>query len=97
MIEPQLSSVLFRLNYPELTANRLDLLNQQVADELLKTGLANVGVTRFAQQTCLKLTILNPVITLSDLAQLLALVKQQATILLQPTGTPQVIRQQECM
>lgn len=97
MIEPQLSSVLFRLNCPELTANQLDLLNQQVADHLLQSGQANVGVTRFAQQTCLKLTILNPVITLPDLEQLLALVKQQASILLQPTETPQVIRQQECM
>lgn len=101
MIEPQLSSVLFRLNNPtdvlSLTPANLDLLNQQVADHLLYSGQANVGVTRFQEQTCLKLTILNPVITLPDLEKLLVLVKQQAAVLIQKIKTLETVSQWESL
>lgn len=101
MIEPQLSSVLFRLNNPtdvlSLTSANLDLLNQQVADHLLYSGQANVGVTRFKEQTCLKLTILNPVITLPDLENLLVLVKQQAAVLIQKIKTLETVSQWESL
>ena len=76
--QPQLSSVLFRVTPSTLEASRWDELNQSVADRLLSSGQANVGVTRYQNHTVLKLTLLNPMTQLSDLAQLLAAVQQQA-------------------
>jgi L-2,4-diaminobutyrate decarboxylase len=78
MQQPQLSSVLFRVTPSTIDASRWDELNQSVADRLLSSGQANVGVTRYQQCTVLKLTLLNPMTQLSDLAQLLAAVQQQA-------------------
>lgn len=79
MVQPQLASVLFRVNLSRCEADQLDQLNQCTADNLLAAGLANVGVTSYQQRTCLKLTLLNPSVTRADIQQLLALVKEQAS------------------
>jgi len=78
MQPPQLSSVLFRVTPATLAEPHWDGLNQRVADQLLSSGQANVGVTRYQQCCVLKLTLLNPMTQLSDLAQLLMAVQQQA-------------------
>lgn len=74
---PQLSSVLFRVTPTALHHSHWDAFNQALADRLLAAGQANIGVTRFQDQTSLKLTLLNPSTQLSDLQQLLSLIQQQ--------------------
>ena len=85
VMQPQLASVLFRFR-PAQLANSSDaaiaLLNQQIGDALLDSGRANVGVTEHAGVTCLKLTLLNPTVTLEDIKVLLALVEKTAQPLL---------------
>ncbi|MDQ9554800.1 aspartate aminotransferase family protein, partial [Serratia marcescens] len=44
----------------------------------LESGRANVGVTEFDGVTCLKMTLLNPIVTLEDIKLLLALVEKTA-------------------
>ncbi|MGO2459639.1 MAG: pyridoxal phosphate-dependent decarboxylase family protein, partial [Ewingella sp.] len=77
VMKPQLASVLFRYR-PEQLAGAGDeavaLLNQRIGDALLDSGRANVGVTESNGVTCLKLTLLNPTVTLEDIQVLLALV-----------------------
>ena len=84
-MQPQLASVLFRYR-PQQMANSGDaavaLLNQQIGDALLESGRANVGVTEFNGVTCLKLTLLNPTVSLEDIKVLLALVESTAQPLL---------------
>nr|MBA2814340.1 L-2,4-diaminobutyrate decarboxylase [Candidatus Pantoea persica] len=70
VMKPQLASMLFRF-HPETGCRDLaetTLLNQRIGDAPLESGRANVGVT------CLKLTLLNPTVTLDDIKVLLALV-----------------------
>lgn len=85
VMQPQLASVLFRYR-PEQLANSSDaavaLLNQKIGDALLDSGRANVGVTEHNGVTCLKLTLLNPTVTLDDVKVLLALVNETAQQLL---------------
>ncbi|MDL4915212.1 MAG: aspartate aminotransferase family protein [Enterobacterales bacterium endosymbiont of Blomia tropicalis] len=81
VMEPQLASVLFRYRPASLaTADNatVALLNQQIGDALLASGRANVGVTEFDGVTCLKMTLLNPTVTLKDIQLLLALVEKTA-------------------
>ncbi|UNA35831.1 hypothetical protein LRM35_25830 [Klebsiella variicola subsp. variicola] len=59
-------------------AAAIALLNQRVGDALLASGRANVGVTEHNGVTCLKLTLLNPVVTLDDVKVLLTLVERTA-------------------
>ncbi|MEM6160512.1 aspartate aminotransferase family protein [Erwinia sp. P6884] len=85
VMEPQLASVLFRYRPAQMaTADdaSVALLNQQIGDALLDSGRANVGVTEFAGVTCLKLTLLNPTVSLEDIKILLALVERTAQELL---------------
>ncbi|CAO95493.1 pyridoxal phosphate-dependent decarboxylase family protein [Erwinia tasmaniensis] len=81
VMQPQLASVLFRYR-PQPLAEGSDaaiaLLNQQIGDALLESGRANVGVTEFAGITCLKMTLLNPTVSLQDIKLLLALVERTA-------------------
>ncbi|MCZ4057980.1 aspartate aminotransferase family protein [Pantoea sp. LMR881] len=81
VMQPQLASVLFRYR-PAAMASADDaavaLLNQQIGDALLESGRANVGVTEFNGVTCLKMTLLNPTVTLEDIQLLLALVEKTA-------------------
>ncbi|MEN4769762.1 pyridoxal phosphate-dependent decarboxylase family protein [Duffyella gerundensis] len=78
VMEPQLASVLFRYRAPELPEADVALFNQRIGDALLESGRANVGVTEFDGVTCLKMTLLNPTVTLEDIKVLLALVKSTA-------------------
>ncbi|WP_265102529.1 pyridoxal phosphate-dependent decarboxylase family protein, partial [Klebsiella michiganensis] len=85
VMQPQLASVLFR-SRPQQMAGSDDaavaLLNQRVGDALLASGRANVGVTEHNGVTCLKLTLLNPIVTLEDVKVLLSLVERTAQELL---------------
>ncbi|PLV57832.1 aspartate aminotransferase family protein [Erwinia sp. B116] len=78
VMKPQLASVLFRFR-PAALANASDadiaLLNQKIGDKLLESGRANVGVTEANGITCLKVTLLNPTVTLQDIIKLLDLVE----------------------
>ena len=72
VMEPQLASVLFRFRPQSGEAADVALLNQRIGDALLASGSANVGVTEADGITCLKLTLLNPTVTLEDVKVLLA-------------------------
>ncbi|WP_029685466.1 pyridoxal phosphate-dependent decarboxylase family protein [Tatumella saanichensis] len=76
VMQPQLASVLFRYTPDSLREGDLALLNQKIGDALLASGAANVGVTEADGVTCLKLTLLNPVVTLDDVKTLLTSVCQ---------------------
>ncbi len=85
VMKPQLASVLFRYR-PQQSAFATDaaiaLLNQKIGDALLDSGRANVGVTESNGVTCLKMTLLNPTVTLEDIKILLALVESTAQTLI---------------
>ena len=76
VMQPQLASVLFRYRPSDDVPGGIALLNQRIGDELLASGSANVGVTEADGITCLKLTLLNPVVTLDDVKVLLSSVQQ---------------------
>ncbi|UIA94716.1 aspartate aminotransferase family protein [Erwinia tracheiphila] len=81
VMEPQLASVLFRyrpVEQAELDETAIALLNQRIGDALLESGRANVGVTEHHGVTCLKMTLLNPIVTLDDIKLLLKLVETTA-------------------
>ena len=85
VMQPQLASVLFRSRPAQMAGSdsaAIALLNQRVGDALLESGRANVGVTEHNGVTCLKLTLLNPVVTLDDVKVLLSLVERTAQELL---------------
>jgi len=85
VMQPQLASVLFRFrpqSIPTASDAAIALLNQKIGDALLESGRANVGVTEHNGVTCLKLTLLNPTVTLDDVKVLLALVDKTAQQLL---------------
>ena len=83
VMQPQLASVLFRYRPEQLTdIAQIALFNQRIGDALLDSGRANVGVTENQGVTCLKLTLLNPTVTLEDVKVLLALVEKTADQLL---------------
>ena len=72
VMQPQLASVLFRFRPEQGDTAFVALLNQRIGDALLASGAANVGVTEADGVTCLKLTLLNPVVSLADVKVLLA-------------------------
>jgi L-2,4-diaminobutyrate decarboxylase len=79
VMQPQLASVLFRFRpEQELNDAAIALLNQKIGDALLDSGRANVGVTEHNGVTCLKLTLLNPTVTMDDVIVLLSLVERTA-------------------
>jgi len=79
VMQPQLASVLFRFRGQVQTDEAgIALLNQKIGDALLESGRANVGVTEHNGVTCLKLTLLNPTVTLEDIKTLLSLVERTA-------------------
>ncbi len=83
VMQPQLASVLFRYRPAQLSDSaQIALFNQRIGDALLESGRANVGVTEHAGMTCLKLTLLNPTVTLEDIKLLLVLVEKTADQLL---------------
>jgi L-2,4-diaminobutyrate decarboxylase len=81
VMKPQLASVLFRYrpaHLAYLSSADIALLNQRIGDALLESGRANVGVTEHDGVTCLKMTLLNPTVTLEDIKVLLTLVETTA-------------------
>lgn len=79
VMQPQLASVLFRFRpQAQMDDAGIALLNQKIGDALLESGRANVGVTEHNGITCLKLTLLNPTVTLEDVKVLLSLVERTA-------------------
>lgn len=85
VMKPQLASVLFRYRPQQLASQgeaAIALFNQKIGDALLESGRANVGVTEHNGVTCLKLTLLNPTVSLEDIKVLLALVDKTAQQLL---------------
>ncbi|WP_437889549.1 pyridoxal phosphate-dependent decarboxylase family protein [Phytobacter sp. V91] len=76
VMKPQLASVLFRFRPEQGDTAFVALLNQRIGDALLASGAANVGVTEADGVTCLKLTLLNPTVSLEDVKVLLASVKE---------------------
>lgn len=72
VMQPQLASVLFRFRPEQGDTAFVALLNQRIGDALLASGAANVGVTEADGVTCLKLTLLNPTVSLEDVKVLLA-------------------------
>ena len=79
VMQPQLASVLFRFRpQTQMDDAGIALLNQKIGDALLESGRANVGVTEHNGVTCLKLTLLNPTVTLEDVKVLLSLVERTA-------------------
>lgn len=85
VMKPQLASVLFRFRAENAATDNaaVALLNQRIGDALLDSGKANVGVTESDGITCLKVTLLNPTVTLEDIKVLLSLVESTGQSLLQ--------------
>ena len=74
LVEPQFASVLFRVVPKDYSAQYLNSLNQNVADELFARGEANIGVTKVGLNQSLKMTTLSPVVTLDNVKNLLDMV-----------------------
>ena len=74
LVEPQFASVLFRVVPKDYSAQYLNSLNQNVADELFARGEANIGVTKVGLNQSLKMTTLSPVATLDNVKNLLDMV-----------------------
>jgi L-2,4-diaminobutyrate decarboxylase len=64
LAQPQLSTVLFRFNHKQDAD--LNMINQRLRLDLLTAGQAVLGETKLQGSICLKLTILNPCLQLSD-------------------------------
>nr|WP_246211045.1 pyridoxal-dependent decarboxylase [Phytoactinopolyspora alkaliphila] len=72
---PQTVTVLFRCRAPEGSpVDGQDALNTRVQRDLLASGRAVVGRTRWKGRTVLKLTLVNPLATAGDIAGLLDLI-----------------------
>jgi L-2,4-diaminobutyrate decarboxylase len=83
VMQPQLASVLFRSRPAQMAQRRGGYRPAQPARRRRPaSGRANVGVTEHNGVTCLKLTLLNPVVTLDDVKVLLNLVERTAQELL---------------
>jgi L-2,4-diaminobutyrate decarboxylase len=73
-VEPELNAIVFRWIGNEHEKNEviIDKLNQKISQKLLMQGIANIAKTRFKQRAWLKLTLLNPQTTITDIESLLA-------------------------
>ena len=80
LAEPQLSTVLFRCLDPQ---GKHDALNKQLRLTALKEGIAVIGETYIDGQVSLKLTLLNPCLTLDELNTLLQTIEALAERLIQ--------------
>lgn len=86
---PILSSVLFYFN-PDAILSTSDLtkLNREISQHLLIENIANISTTTFKNQFCLKLTILNPNVTLTDIKHVIQHIKNTGYELLATRNTP---------
>jgi L-2,4-diaminobutyrate decarboxylase len=76
---PQTITVLFRCRPDGAGVDGLDSLNTRVQQQLLTTGQAVVGRTRWHGQVALKLTLVNPLAGADDVADLLDLIATTAS------------------
>lgn len=72
---PELSTVLFRFRPPGLDAAAAERLTPVLRRALLEDGAALVAETRHRGSAWLKLTLLNPAVTVADLARVLDAVR----------------------
>lgn len=72
---PALNAVVFRYR-PTMRKVESDQLNRNIRDVLFHQGKAVIAQTRVDGMTCLKLTLLNPLLTSEELVNLLQAVKQ---------------------
>ena len=70
-IEPEISSVVFRLVQPNLTPQETDELNKEVRRALLHEHGIVIGQTVYKERTHLKFTLLNPRLTHEKIDSLL--------------------------
>ncbi|MGN7701293.1 pyridoxal phosphate-dependent decarboxylase family protein [Cellulosimicrobium sp. 22601] len=78
-----LSTVLFRYEPPGLAAEHADRLVPLVRRVLFESGRAVVARTVLDGVPCLKLTLLNPTVTLADVRHVLDLVRTTAQVLVE--------------
>ncbi len=76
MCEPQLSTVVFRY-VPARTGADSDQLNATLRQRLFDRGLAVIGHTRVRVRQCLKFTCMNPVVTESQMEELIRIILRQ--------------------
>ncbi|MNG14901.1 L-2,4-diaminobutyrate decarboxylase [compost metagenome] len=70
---PTLNAVVFRyIPSLEMESAQADELNHRIRDRLLESGRAVIARTRAKEKACLKLTLLNPLTTPQDTADILA-------------------------
>lgn len=77
LVPPSLSTILFRVI--NSTAADIDRLNQRIRVEALIRGVAVLGETIVSGRTALKLTILNPCLTMRDFDILLSRIEALAS------------------
>jgi L-2,4-diaminobutyrate decarboxylase len=77
MVEPQLSTVLFR--YVGSAVTHADVLNYQIRQQLFHEGQAVSGHTRVRGQQCLKFTCMNPSVSEQDIESLLSLIVERGS------------------
>ncbi|GGF32047.1 L-2,4-diaminobutyrate decarboxylase [Halobacillus andaensis] len=76
---PELNTVLFRFNSKEGPIKELDEINKQIQQRLLYKGTAFVAKTKVNKEVYLKLTILNPRTSLSDVTGILQEIRRLGT------------------
>lgn len=77
LAEPQLSTVVFR--YWDNGLADLNEFNRQLRIDLLMAGKTVLGETRLDGKTCLKFTLLNPCLTVSEMKKLLCIITEFAS------------------
>tara|TARA_B100001094_G_scaffold224256_1_gene218486 strand:+ start:6228 stop:7781 length:1554 start_codon:yes stop_codon:yes gene_type:complete len=60
VIEPVLSTIVFRFVHPKCNLEQLDHCNQSIRKHLARTGRAVIAGTKFQNKSYLKFTLLNP-------------------------------------
>lgn len=74
VIEPEISSVVFRVLPPEGSCEDVDTMNKRIRRELLHHHGVVIGQTVCRDHVCLKFTLLNPLQTHEKLDELLTLI-----------------------
>ena len=78
---PQLSTVLFRVNLPDMDQGQRDQLHRTLRHQLLVKGVAVLGETVIEGEVTLKITILNPLLTQDDFTKLFAQIVAESRLL----------------
>ncbi len=78
---PQLSTVLFRVNLPDMDQSQRDQLYRTLRHQLLVKEVAVLGETVIEGEVTLKITILNPLLTQDDFTKLFAQIVAESRLL----------------